>query len=89
VNRVFKKQKILWRGSLWLPVIQHPKGVLVNCEGCGWDTRSKKGYCPRCSGSASHLNEQKGRSAISSTKLGGSAEIGTDGDLDHRGRPIW
>jgi hypothetical protein len=59
----------------------NPHGVLICCLSCGRDTRSKSGYCTRCtSHRGCQMSDQKGRPARSAQLLGGTP-LRHDGDF--------
>ena len=42
----------------------NPNGEIMNCEGCGRDTRSKSGLCARCVGNCSQIDDRRGRKIL-------------------------
>lgn len=50
------------------------KGEVVNCRGCGRDTRAIGGYCGKCRGRSDNTyhDEERGRKARSTQIIGGT-----------------
>lgn len=58
----------------------NPNGRVMNCQGCGKDTKAKSGYCSGCSRGSYSGSEARGRPAQSMQVIAGTPILDSDAE---------